>query len=179
MNLHIYSNPDEVIGKMAEFMVSTLNDVINKKGICHLVLTGGNSPKKLYELLASSLFRNEVSWDNVFFYFGDERYVPFYHKDNNGRMVKECFFDPLNISHDHIFYMDTTFPPDISAQNYDEAIRRNLGNSYPVFDLILLGLGDNAHTASLFPGTPVLHESAAGWRRPRASAPGGRRGRRP
>jgi len=52
MNLHIYSTPDEVIGKMAEFMVSTLNDVINKKGICHLVLTGGNSPKKLYELLA-------------------------------------------------------------------------------------------------------------------------------
>jgi len=162
MNLHIYSTPDEVIGKMAEFMVSTLNDVIKKKGICHLVLTGGNSPKKLYELLASPVFRNVVSWDNVFFYFGDERYVSFSHKDNNGRMVKECFFDPLNIAQDRIFYMDTTYPPDISAQNYDEAIRRNLGNSYPVFDLILLGLGDNAHTASLFPGTPVLHESAAG-----------------
>jgi len=164
MNLHIYSTPDEVIGKMAEFMVSTLNDVIKKNGICHLVLTGGNSPKKLYELLASPLFRNGVSWGNVYFYFGDERYVPFSHKDNNGRMVKECFFDPLNISQDHIFYMDTTSPPDISAQNYDKAIRQNMGNKYPVFDLLLLGLGDNSHTASLFPGTDVLAEKIAGIR---------------
>ena len=158
MTLHIYSTPDEAISKMAVFITDTVNDAIKNNGHCHMVLTGGNSPKKLYELLASSTYKDVVRWDKVFFYFGDERYVPFTHRDNNGGMVKNIFFDPLGIREDHICYMDTSFPPEMAAQKYDTAIREKMGNSYPVFDLVLLGMGDNAHTASLFPGTAVLEE---------------------
>lgn len=162
MELHIYQDPETTISSLAGYIIHSVNDAIGKKGYCHLVLTGGNSPKKLYELLASDAWRNLVDWSKVFFYFGDERYVPFLHKDNNGRMVKEVFFDPLDIEKSHIFYMETTLSPEKAAERYDQLIRENLGDAFPVFDLILLGLGDNAHTASLFPGTPVLRETTAG-----------------
>jgi 6-phosphogluconolactonase len=162
MELHIYTTPEEVISRMAEYIVSMVNQAIDIRGRCDLVLTGGNSPKKLYELLASATYKEVVRWDKVYFYFGDERYVAFTDKDNNGGMVKDIFFDPLRISKDHIFYMDTSCEPEIAAKKYDDIIRKSLGNRYPVFDIILLGLGDNSHTASLFPGTPVLKVKKAG-----------------
>lgn len=162
MELHIYPTPENVIEALARFIMLTVNNAIGKKGFCHFVLTGGNSPKKLYELLASESCRNLVDWSKVFFYFGDERYVPFLHKDNNGWMVSKAFFEPLQISDSRIFYIDTSLPPEAAAEKYDQLIREKLRESYPVFDLLLLGLGDNAHTASLFPGTPVLMERTAG-----------------
>ena len=158
MELHIYKTADEVISGIADFFVATVNAVIKKNGTCNVVLSGGNSPKKLYELLASSSYCERVGWDKIYFFFGDERNVPFTDKDNNGLMAKQTLFDPLHIDDSKIFYINTALSPDKAAVDYAKRIQSHFEKKPIQFDLILLGLGDNAHTASLFPHTPVLFE---------------------
>ena len=161
MELHQYKTPDEVITGLADFFVQTVNAAIAANGECSVVLSGGNSPKKLYELLASSMYSKQIDWANIYFFFGDERYVPFTHKDNNGLMAKQTLFDPLQIHESKIFYINTALGPDEAAADYTRRILLHFGKTSLQFDLILLGLGDNAHTASLFPNTPVLYEMKA------------------
>ena len=159
--LHIYKTADETIKGLADYFVQTVNTAIKEKGRCAVVLSGGNSPKKLYELLASSDYSGQIDWDKIYFFFGDERYVPFTDPENNGSMVKKTLFQPLMVADANIFYINTVVPPDESAKKYTQRILSNFKNDPVRFDLILLGLGDNAHTASLFPYTPVLKEKKA------------------
>ena len=158
MELHIYKTADEVITGIADFFVATVNAAIKKNGACTVVLSGGNSPKKLHELLASPAYNKKIDWDKIYFFFGDERNVPFTDKDNNGLMAKQTLFDPLHIDDSKIFYINTALSPDEAAVDYAKRIQSHFEKKPIQFDLILLGLGDNAHTASLFPHTPVLFE---------------------
>ena len=161
MELYIYKTPDEVIEGLANYFIQTVKTAIKEKNECAVVLSGGNSPKKLYELLASMDYGNQIDWDKVYFFFGDERYVPFNDPGNNGNMVKKALFEPLMIPDANIFYIKTAVPPGESAKKYSQRILSYFKNNPVRFDLILLGLGDNAHTASLFPHTPVLKEKKA------------------
>lgn len=161
MELHVYPTPDEVIKGLADFFTATVNAALEKKGRCNLVLSGGSSPKKLYQLLASASYQKKINWSNVFFFFGDERYVPFTDKNNNGRMAQESLFEPLHIAPSNIFYINTGLEPPVAAADYQHRILQHFDGGSPAFDLILLGLGDNAHTASLFPHTQVLQAAAA------------------
>ena len=161
MELHVYKSADEVITGLADFCVRTINEAIAAKGECNLVLSGGNSPKKLYELLVSASYKNKVDWSRTWFFFGDERYVPFTDKDNNGLMAKQSLFDPLNIDEAKIFYINTALTPEAAAVDYAQKIIAHFGANPIQFDLVLLGLGDNAHTASLFPHTKILYEMKA------------------
>ena len=161
MELYIYKTPDEVIEGLANYFIQTVKTAIKEKNECTVVLSGGNSPKKLYELLASMDYGNQIDWDKVYFFFGDERYVPFNDPGNNGNMVKKALFEPLMIPDANIFYINTAVPPEESAKKYSQRILSYFKNNPVRFDLILLGLGDNAHTASLFPHTPVLKEKKA------------------
>ena len=159
--VHIYKSVDETIIALADYFVQTVNAVIKERGRCAIVLSGGNSPKKLYTLLSSSDYGRQIDWDKIYFFFGDERYVPFVDPENNGNMVKKALFEPLMIADANIFYINTAIPPDDSAKKYAQRILSYFKNDPVRFDLILLGLGDNAHTASLFPHTPVLKEKKA------------------
>lgn len=161
MGIHIYKSSDEVIKGLADYFVETVNTAIKKNGECTVVLSGGNSPGKLYELLATWNYSQQIDWDKIYFFFGDERYVPFNDPENNGNMVKKTLFEPLMIPDANIFYINTAVPPDESAKKYSKRILSHFKNKPIQFDLILLGLGDNAHTASLFPHTPVLKEKKA------------------
>jgi 6-phosphogluconolactonase len=161
MELYIYKTPDEVIEGLANYFIQTVKTAIKEKNECAVVLSGGNSPKKLYELLASMDYGNQIDWDKVYFFFGDERYVPFNDPGNNGNMVKKALFEPLMIPDANIFYINTAVPPEESAKKYSQRILSYFKNNPVRFDLILLGLGDNAHTVSLFPHTPVLKEKKA------------------
>jgi 6-phosphogluconolactonase len=160
MKLHIYKSETETIAALAEFFSNTVNEAIAKKGKCSVVLSGGNSPKQLYELLASE-YNQKIDWTKVYFFFGDERAVPFTDKDNNGAMAKRALFDPLEIKDSNIFYIDTDLAPAAAALDYAGRIKVFFEEAPASFDLILLGLGDNAHTASLFPYTTVLTETEA------------------
>lgn len=161
MKLHVYDNEEEVIAGLADFFIKTVNRVFKTKDECSVVLSGGSSPKKLYQLLTSDEYRKQIDWSKISFFFGDERYVPFNDGESNGLMAKQTLFEPLHIDESKIFYIGTTLSPEHDAANYTDAIFTYFGEKQIKFDLVLLGLGDNSHTASLFPFTDVLQEEKA------------------
>jgi 6-phosphogluconolactonase len=157
--LNILKSPEDTVINLASLFVTLSAQAISNTGRFSIALSGGSSPKKLYELLASDAYKNKVEWEKVYFFFGDERYVPHTDKDSNYLMAKIALFDPLKISHSNIFAVDTSKSPEGAAEDYTAKIDKFFGHDPKSFDLILLGLGDNSHTASLFPGTPVLHDT--------------------
>ena len=162
MKLNIFSTADEVLTALADYFVKIGNQSISERGRFTVALSGGSSPKKLYELLASTSYADQLDWTKVYFFFGDERNVPQDHKDSNYLMAKKALFEPLLISPAQIFAVDTTFEPAEAAAKYWGLISAFFDEDEISFDLVLLGLGDNSHTASLFPYTPVLHDRIPG-----------------
>ncbi len=159
--IHIFKNPEAVLPAIADFIVAAAKASVKESGLFNFVLSGGSSPKKLYELLTSPAYRKSIDWQHVFFFFGDERYVPLDDSNSNYRMANEALFTPLDINADHIFEVKTNLSPEEAAADYEQRIRTHFKDGDCRFDLILLGLGDNSHTASLFPHTSVLHETKA------------------
>ena len=158
MDLHIFSTPDEVLTALAEYFVTRAEQAMSRRGRFAVALSGGSSPKKLYELLASPAYRSRVNWEQTYFFFGDERNVPQNSPDSNYLMAKKALFEPLAIRPAQVFAVDTRLAPAEAAAQYGVDVEEFFGEQEARFDLVLLGLGDNAHTASLFPNTPVLHD---------------------
>jgi 6-phosphogluconolactonase len=158
MKLNIFHTADEVLTALAAHIVEIANEAITARGKFSISLSGGSSPKKLYELLASPAFKDQVQWEKVYFFFGDERNVPHTSSESNYLMAQKALFDPLEIDRLNVFPVDTTLEPEAAAKQYFEEIELFFEDEELSFDLILLGLGDDAHTASLFPHTPVLHD---------------------
>lgn len=159
MELQIYKDIDELINVLAAAIQKASEEAIAARGQFNFVLSGGSSPRKLYELLASETYRNKIDWKKTYFFFGDERFVPENDSKRNSLMAKEVLFDPLEIEDSHICNVDTSGTPMEAAQTYADSIATHFSNKTIEFDFILLGLGDNAHTASLFPNTAVLRET--------------------
>ena len=155
MNLLIYNTQDELFDDLIDYIVAIANKSIEENDRFNFVLTGGNSPKALYELLATT-HKDRIDWTKVYFFFGDERNVMPDHESYNGLMAKRSILAPLQIAEDHIFYVNTTLAPEKAAIEYTKAIQAHFDGADLAFDLILLGMGDDAHTASLFPGTSIL-----------------------
>lgn len=155
MNLLIYKTKQELLTDLARYIIKIAEQSISEQDYFNFVLTGGNSPKELYQML-STTYKDSIDWSKVYFFFGDERNVPFNHESYNGLMAKESILDPLGIAADHIFYVDTSLAPEKAAIEYQKAINKHFDGGDISFDLILLGMGDDAHTASLFPGTDIL-----------------------
>lgn len=161
MPQHIFDSVDEVLHQLADFFVAQAHEAIAARSRFTVALSGGSSPKKLYELLASAAYREQVPWAQVLFFFGDERNVPATDPQSNFLMAKTALLDPLHISAAQVFPIDTSLPPVEAAKAYTKTIDGFFGAESARFDLVLLGLGDNSHTASLFPHTTVLHASTA------------------
>lgn len=159
MELNIYNTADEAINALAQAICNASELAIKKRGHFNLVLSGGSSPKKLYELLASKQYHNKIAWNKTYFFFGDERFVSENDSQRNSLMIRKILFDPLKITKSHIFSMDTTGTPEEAAEKYQHLIESHFQHQPIEFDFNLLGLGDNSHTASLFPHTSVLEET--------------------
>ncbi len=155
MNVLIYNTQPELFEDLVEYIINIANKSIEEKDCFNFVLTGGNSPKVLYEMLATT-YKDKIDWTKVYFFFGDERNVAPNHESYNGLMAKNAILAPLNIAEDHIFYVNTNLEPEKAAIEYHKAITNHFDGADLSFDLILLGMGDDAHTASLFPGTTIL-----------------------
>jgi 6-phosphogluconolactonase len=160
VKINIFKTEAEVLDGLTKYFVAIANEAIEKHGQFSVALSGGNSPKKLYELLSSTMYKNQIQWSKVYFFFGDERYVPLTDPESNYRMAKKALFEPLQINAANIFAVDTLLPPAISAAQYAATLHTYFAGGDMKFDLILLGLGDNAHTASLFPFTTVLQDES-------------------
>ncbi len=159
--LRIFSSADELFRAAAQQFVSLANGAIYAKGSFTVALSGGSTPKGLYSLLASD-FAFAIAWQQVFFFWGDERHVPPDHPDSNYRMAYEALLSKVAADPAKIFRVQSE-NPDASAAaiEYEQTLStafglRDLG--VPRFDLILLGLGPDGHTASLFPRTAALGE---------------------
>lgn len=161
MTLHIADTVEELVTKLAEYFIDAANESIEKNGRFSVALSGGSSPEKLYEMLTSPAFCKRVDWHKVYFFLGDERYVPITDAASNFRMINAVLFEPLGMDASQIFPVNTALSPAVAAADYLQKIQQHFEGNQPQFDLVLLGLGDNAHTASLFPFTPILHESEA------------------
>jgi 6-phosphogluconolactonase len=140
----------------AERVVAIAQQAIAARGLFSLALAGGSTPKALYQLLAGDEFRAQIDWSKAHIFFGDERAVPTHHEYSNARMAREALLDYVPIPRDNIEYMVADAPDlDASARAYEMQLRGVAGR----LDLVLLGMGDDGHTASLFPGYDALEES--------------------
>jgi len=147
----------------AALIASISNQAIQSNGRFIMALSGGSTPKLLYQVLASSEWRARFDWTKIYFLFGDERCVPPDHPDSNFNMANSSLFQPLSIQSDHVFRMrGEGEDPSAVAGEYEATIRqltKTQPHAVPRIDLVLLGLGDDGHTASLFPGTLALQET--------------------
>ncbi|TGE04945.1 6-phosphogluconolactonase [Hymenobacter fodinae] len=159
--LHIASSSEEVLRQLADFFRDSALKAVAAQVQFSVALSGGNSPRKLFELLASAEYRDQIPWEKGAFFFGDERNVPHDDPESNYGMAKAALLDPLGIKAEQVFAVNTALPPEQAAQQYTQDIEQFFAPYAVRFDLILLGLGDNSHTASLFPHTPVLHTTEA------------------
>jgi len=137
----------------AEAIAAYMEKLISSDiGRFDIALSGGNSPKILFDVLAGN-FAGKIFWDNVHFWWSDERCVPPEDNESNYKMAKEHLLDPLIIATTHIHRIKGEISPEDSSKEYSDEIKTNLKKrgGIPVFDLILLGMGPDGHTASLFP----------------------------
>jgi 6-phosphogluconolactonase len=131
-------------------------DAIEDRGIFRVVLSGGSTPRALYARLTGAPWRRLIRWDRARFLFGDERCVPPDHARSNYRLAREKLLDPLKIPARHVLRMKGEAEPARAARDYEESIRRWFSGRPARFDLVLLGLGEDGHLASLFPSTAAL-----------------------
>lgn len=155
----------------AEKIVEIANQAIEQRGQLTIALSGGSTPKSLYQLLSSDEYKSRIDWSKTFFFFGDERNVLPDDKESNFQTANETLFAPLQINRENIFRWETERRnAEMTAVNYEFAIRKffdatplSVANfddfNLPRFDLVLLGMGDDGHTASLFPNTAALNEN--------------------
>ena len=159
----IAKDSEELNRIAAEKFILIGRKAIEQNGRFTVALAGGSTPKSLYKLLASEDFRSQIDWQKVFFFFGDERNVSIDSDESNFRMANESILTPLQISPENIFRWETEInDTEKVVEKYEKAIVDffNLKEKeLPRFDLILLGMGDDGHTASLFPYTDGLRET--------------------
>ncbi len=145
----------------ADMIRDQAREAIAQRGRFTVALSGGSTPRAVHELLASDVYRGAIDWDRVHFFFGDERNVGPSNAESNYRMADESLLQPLSVPPSRIHRWPTELLPAAAAESYSETLRTFFGSSageFPEFDLILLGMGDDGHTASLFPETAALDE---------------------
>ncbi|MBO0712531.1 MAG: 6-phosphogluconolactonase [Acetobacteraceae bacterium] len=158
--IEVLADPPALAHRVAEWMTAT---VLAAKGSFRVALSGGSTPKALYSLLASEEFRDRFPWQQVSWFWGDERFVPYDHPESNYRMAREAMLAKVPVPPENIFPIPTNGEPEEAARRYERAMQEayrapTLDPSRPFFDIVLLGMGDDGHTASLLPGDKLLEE---------------------
>jgi 6-phosphogluconolactonase len=161
-SIEVLATPADLFHAAAEEFVGVARTAIGAQGRFTVALSGGNTPKALYSLLASNY--SNFAWNRVFLFFGDERHVPPTDPESNYRMVNESLLAKITIPAENVFRVAAENPDaDAAASDYDAQIRKFFElkpGEFPRFDLILLGMGPDGHTASLFPDSAALEEKS-------------------
>lgn len=159
--VNVSENPAELVHDLANRFCELAKDAIAARNNFAVSLSGGKTPKALYEALATPEYRGRIDWSKVLLFLGDERCVAHDSPDSNYNMIKQTLLSKLEIPETHVVATEgQDKDPEAAAKHYEERIRRAFGshNDVPRFDLILLGLGPDGHTASLFPDSAALSE---------------------
>jgi 6-phosphogluconolactonase len=190
MQLHIYKDPEALSVAVAKWIADTISDTLKKKDRFIIALSGGSTPQRLNKILAASPYKEQIDWSKLHIFWGDERAVPFEDSRNNAKMAYDTLLNFVPVPPAQVHVMRTDIAPEQSALEYEKILHQYFGpvagnlsagasgqgdqaGNGPVagslpgdatgtsFDLVLLGMGDDGHTLSLFPGTEVVHEEKA------------------
>jgi 6-phosphogluconolactonase len=158
-DIRVFDTIEEVSRAAALGLIDQIKQTLARQNLFSLVLAGGQTPRRLYELLATE-FRQAAPWNRLRLYVGDERFVPPDDPRSNYRMIKEAMLARLPVIDKNVYIMPTSLhTPEQAALSYENILRSHYDGAWPRFDLVILGLGPDGHTASLFPNSPALEES--------------------
>jgi 6-phosphogluconolactonase len=157
--IQIFPNSMELARAAAELFVVRCREAVEERGSFTVALSGGSTPKLLFELLAGE-FREQIAWSSIHFFWSDERHVPPDHPESNYRMADEAMLSHVPVSANNVHRVPSENPSAAqAASEYEQTVITITQQPLPRLDLILLGLGTDGHTASIFPGSEVLHET--------------------
>ena len=159
--LRICTAPGELVRESAHRISAILHEAVRQHGTASLVLSGGATPRSIYEELSSESLRDTIAWAKVHLFWGDERCVPPSMPESNFRMASESLIKRISIPEQNVHRIHAELAPQAAAGLYQAEIKRHFSlreRQLPEFTLMLLGLGEDGHTASLFPGTTALQE---------------------
>lgn len=160
--IRIYQDSRALAAAAAELFIQAGAQAVSRQGFFNVALAGGSTPRETYELLAEDSQAGRVNWWKTYVFWGDERCVPPDHPESNYRMAQRSLLDHVPVPAEQIYRMQGEISPQIAADIYERLLRVHFAARQPeendlhTFDLVLLGLGDDGHTASLFPGSEAL-----------------------
>jgi 6-phosphogluconolactonase len=185
MQLHVYKDGEALSEAVARWIADRTLETLKKKDRFTIALSGGSTPQRLHKILAASPYKEQIDWSKLHIFWGDERAVPFEDSRNNAKMAYDTLLNFVPVPASQIHVMRTDIAPEQSAAEYEKILHQYFdapppgggdlspsadtgagdssasGDSHYSFDLVLLGMGDDGHTLSLFPGTEVVHEEKA------------------
>jgi 6-phosphogluconolactonase len=162
--IHVSENIDALSIQYADWLVGYIKETLQKQDRFTIALSGGSTPKKLHELLATDAYKHQIDWTKLHVFWGDERYVPLTDERSNAKMAYDTLLNHVPVPASQIHVMRADISPEASAAEYEQLLQDYFNpNLHPMdgrftFDLVILGMGDDGHTLSLFPGLPVVHE---------------------
>lgn len=153
----ISETPEQVADRVAEDFAKLVQDTLQHQDRFTVALAGGLTPKTFYSRLAREPYKSSIPWSRLWVFWGDERCVPKDHSESNFRMASEALLQFVPVPPAHVFRMRGEDPPPLAARDYEKQLKEIFRNQeWPAFDLILLGMGADGHTASLIAGTPAV-----------------------
>ena len=158
MEIHVADDVSALSQELAEFIRIDIDNVLQSRDRYTLVLSGGSTPKALFRVLAQEPFKSDIPWEKIHFFWGDERFVPFEDERNNARMAYEELLNHVAIKESNVHIMQTSLSPEEASASYSQILENYFPKDGETFDLVLLGMGDDGHTLSLFPRTAIIHE---------------------
>jgi 6-phosphogluconolactonase len=165
LRINYYVEPDAaaLARRAAQYLVEMAAEVVDARGQVRIAISGGSTPKAAFQLLADphQRFRSSMPWDRLHLYWVDERCVPPDDPESNYRMTRETLLSHVPLPAEHVHRMEGELEPEVAAARYESTLRNSFrleGAESPRFDLVALGMGEDGHTASLFPYTSAIHE---------------------
>ncbi|MBP7792117.1 MAG: 6-phosphogluconolactonase [Candidatus Goldbacteria bacterium] len=167
MQIKEYKDMETLSLKAADFIVYMADRTIKTQGFFIMALSGGNSPRLIYSMLAEKKFNKKIDWSKVIFFWGDDRYIPHINSESNYRMAYDTLISRIDVPQENVFRIPTEVsPPEEAALLYETIMKKvfiklnaiDIDKKLPVFDMIILGVGRDGHTASLFPGHRAVNE---------------------
>ncbi|MBC7652116.1 MAG: 6-phosphogluconolactonase [Deinococcales bacterium] len=160
MNLHTAATKTDLIIDFANWLINDIESTLTTKKRYTIALSGGSTPTELYKILATEFYKSKIDWQKIHIFWGDERDVAFEDDRNNAKQAFDLLLNKVPVPPNQIHIINTYFSADIAARKYDQLLHEYFDRMPTSFDLVILGMGDDGHTLSLFPGTPAVNEAA-------------------
>ncbi len=158
MHLHKFETKSRLIVEFANWLIADIQQTLITSDRYTIALSGGSTPMDLFKLLVSDTYSKQIDWQKIHVFWGDERDVPFEDDRNNAKHAFNILLSHVAIPANQIHIIETIFSADVAARKYDQLLHDYFNRKPNTFNLVMLGMGDDGHTLSLFPGTAVVNE---------------------